>query len=80
MLLHRAYQAIDGRNVLDMNKTVARVSDSSHSCAALRQTPSARIEQPTFSPPDAVGQHFALDVIKCLRQLMLVHFYSSPKG
>ena len=45
---------------------------SEHSCAALRQTPIARIEQSTAPPPEAVGQYFAADLIKCSRQLILV--------
>ena len=57
---------------LDMDKAIARVCDGCHSCAALRQTPIARIEQSTAPPPDAVGQSFAANLIKRSRQLILV--------
>ena len=57
---------------LDMDKAVEQVSDRCHACAALRQTPTARIEQSTSPPPDRVGQSFAADVIKRCRQLILV--------
>ena len=57
---------------LDMDKAVERISSSCHPCAALQQSPSARVEQSTSSPPDTVGQSFAADVIKCSCQLILV--------
>ena len=57
---------------LDMDKAVEQVSNRCHACAALRQTPTARIEQSTSPPPDRVGQSFAADVIKRCRQLILV--------
>ena len=57
---------------LDMDKAVECISSSCHPCAALQQPPSARVEQSTSSPPDTVGQSFAADIIKRLRQLILV--------
>lgn len=57
---------------LDMDKAVDRITNGCHTCAALKQSPSARIEQSTSPPPDAVGQSFAADVIKRSRQLILV--------
>lgn len=57
---------------LDIDNAVQRISSGCHTCAALQQTPSARIEQSTSPPPDSVGQSFAADVIKRSRQLILV--------
>lgn len=57
---------------LDLDKAVSRVSDGCHSCAALRNSPTARIDQSTSPPPDAIGWSFAADVIKRSRQLIFV--------
>ena len=57
---------------LDTDKAIANISDGCHSCAALRQTPTVRVEQSTSSRADSVGRSFAADVIKCSRQLILV--------
>ena len=51
---------------LDMDKAVDRVSAACHPCAALRQTPSARIQQSTSLQPAAIGTSFAND--KLLQQ------------
>ena len=59
-------------NALDLDKAVSRVSDGCHSCAAIRSSPTARIDQSTSSPPDAIGRSFAADVIKRSRQLIFV--------
>ena len=48
---------------LDLDKAVPLVSDGCHSCAAIRSSPTARIDQSTSPPPDAIGQSFAADVI-----------------
>ena len=55
-----------------MDKAIARVCDGFHSCAALRQTPIARIKQSTAPLPEAVGQSYAADLIKRSRQFILV--------
>ena len=57
---------------LDLDKAVSRVSDGCHFCAAIRNSPVARIDQSTSSPPDAIGRSFAADVIKRSRQLIFV--------
>ena len=57
---------------LDTDKAIERVVRSCTSCAALSQTPQARIEQSSCEPPDAVGISFAADVLKRSRQLILV--------
>ena len=57
---------------LDLDKAVSRVSDGYHSCAACRSSPTARIDQSTSPPPDAIGRSFAADVIKRSRQLIFV--------
>ena len=57
---------------LDMDKAIERVVRSCTSCAALSQTPQARIEQSSCEPPDAVGISFAADVLKRSIQLILV--------
>ncbi|KAJ8349524.1 hypothetical protein SKAU_G00246540 [Synaphobranchus kaupii] len=57
---------------LDLDKAVERVSDGCHSCAALRRSPGAKVEQSTPPPPDAVGVSFAADVLKRSRQVILV--------
>jgi hypothetical protein len=57
---------------LDMDKVVNRVSESCHHCAALRKTPTARIEQSSCSPPSTVGVAFAADIAKRSKQLILV--------
>ena len=57
---------------LDIDKAIVNISDGCHSCAALRQTPTVRVKQSTYSPPDSVSQSFAADVIKRSRQLILV--------
>ena len=57
---------------LDLDKAVSRVSDGCHSCAAIRSSPTTRIDQCTSPPPDAIGRSFAADVIKRSRQLIFV--------
>ena len=57
---------------LDLDKAVSRVSDGCHSCAAIRSSPTARIDQSTSPPPDAMGRSFPADVIKRSRQLIFV--------
>ena len=57
---------------LDLDKAVSRVSDGCHSCAAIQRSPTARIDQSTSPPPEAIGQSFAADVIKRSRQLIFV--------
>ena len=57
---------------LDVDKAIDRVTNSCHSCASLRQTPSVRVEQSTSPPPNSIGQSFAADVLKRARQLILV--------
>ena len=56
---------------LDLGKAVSRVSDGFHSCAAIRSSPTALIDQSSSPPPDAIGRSFAADVIKRSRQLIL---------
>jgi len=55
-----------------MDKAIERVVKSCTSCAALSQTPPARIEQSSYEPPNAVGISFAADVLKRSWQLILV--------
>ncbi len=55
-----------------MDKTIDWVSKACHQCSALQQTPTARIEQSSCSPPETVGTLFAADVIKRSKQLILV--------
>ena len=57
---------------LDLDKAVSRVSDGCHSCAAIKSSPSARIDQSTSPPPAAIGRSFAADVMKRSRQLIFV--------
>ena len=57
---------------LDLDKVVSRVSDGCHSCAAIRNSPTAHIDQSTSPPPEAIGQSFAVDVMKRSRQLIFV--------
>ena len=57
---------------LDLDKAASRVSDGCHACAALRSSPTARIDQATSPPPDSIGRSFAADVIKRSRQLIFV--------
>ena len=52
---------------LDMDKAIERVVRSCTSCAALSQTPQARIEQSSCEPPDAVGISFAADVFQAFQ-------------
>ena len=48
---------------LDLDKAVPLVSDGCHSCAVIRSSPTARIDQSTSPPPDVIGQSFTADVI-----------------
>ena len=57
---------------LDLDKAVSRVSEGCYSCAAIRNSPTARIDQSTTPPPEAIGQSFAADVMKHSRQLIFV--------
>ena len=57
---------------LNLDKAVSLVSDGCHSCAAIRSSPTARIDQSTSPPPDAIGRSFAADVIKRSGQLIFV--------
>ena len=57
---------------LDIDKAIDRVFQGCNQCAALCQTPKVREEQTTSLPPEAVGVSFAADIIKQLRQLILV--------
>ena len=55
-----------------MGKAVSRVSDGCYSCAAIRSSPTARTDQSTSPPPDAIGRSFAADIIKRFCQLIFV--------
>ena len=57
---------------LDMDRAIASVSQACHSCASIRNTPAACIEQSTCEPPKALGTAFAADVLRRERQLILV--------
>ena len=57
---------------LNLDKAVSLVSDGWHSCAAIRSSPTAHIDQSTSPPLDAIGRSFATDVIKRSRQLIFV--------
>ena len=57
---------------LDLDKALSRVSDGCHSGAAIGSSPTARIDQSTSPPPDAIGRSFATDVIKRSRQLIFL--------
>ena len=57
---------------LDLDKAVSRVSDRCHSCAAIWSSLTARIDQSTSPPPEAIGQSFAADVMKRSPQLISV--------
>ena len=58
--------------VLGMDKAIDHITSARHTCAALQQSPHARIEQSTSPTPDRVGQAFAADVTKYSQQLILV--------
>ena len=57
---------------LDMDKAIERVTDQCHPCAALRRFPTAKVEQTSSPPPDAIGVSFAADVLKRARQVIFV--------
>lgn len=57
---------------LDLVKSVSDMTDSCHTCAALKRFPDTLIKQSSEDPPEAVGLSFAADVLKRSRQLILV--------
>ena len=57
---------------LSMDQAVERVTSACEKCAAIRDVPSALIEQSTSDPPKTVGVCFAADVIKRERQLIFI--------
>ena len=57
---------------LDLDKAVSRISDGCHSCAAIRSSPTACIDQSTSPPPEAIRQSFAADVMKRSCQLIFI--------
>ena len=57
---------------LDLDKAVSCISDGCHSCAAIRSSPTACIDQSTSPPPEAIRQSFAADVMKSSCQLIFV--------
>ena len=57
---------------LDLDKAISLVSDGCHSCAAIRRSPTAHIDQSTSPAPEGIGRSFAADVIKHSRQLIFV--------
>ena len=57
---------------LDMDRAIASVSQSCHTCASIRNTPATCIEQSTCDPPEALGTAFAADVLRRERQLIFV--------
>ena len=57
---------------LYLDNAVSRLSDGCHSCAAIRSSPTARIDQSSSPPPDAIGRSFTADVIKRSRRLIFV--------
>ena len=57
---------------LDLDKAVSCVSDGCHSCAAIRSSLTAGIEQSTSPPSEAIGQSFAADLMKRSCQLIFV--------
>ena len=66
MVLQRQFFA------LDMNDATFRVTSACYSCASLLSFPPSLVSQSSDDPPEVVGVSFAADVIKRLRQSILV--------
>ena len=57
---------------LNLENAVAINSRSCHQCQSLKAVPTALKKQSSDPPPDYLANHFAADVIKRNRQLILV--------
>ena len=57
---------------LDMDKAIEQITETCHQCASIKKVPHNLIEQSTGDPPEIIGSHFASDVIKRDRRLILV--------
>ena len=57
---------------LDMDSSIARVTESCHTCASLNNIPATIAQQSSEDPPEYIGLLFAADVMKRNRQLVLV--------
>ena len=66
MVLQRQFFA------LDMNDAIFRVTSACHTCTSLLSFPPSLVSQSSDDPPEVVRVSFAADVIKRLRQSILV--------
>ena len=57
---------------LDLDKAINHVTSGCHFCASICQSPTMLIKQSTSTKPNIIGDHFAADVIKRAKQLILV--------
>lgn len=58
--------------VLDMDKAIQQTTLACHQCAALCSQPNCVTEQSTGDPPASVGCSFAANVVRRIRQFILV--------
>ena len=61
-----------GYAALDLDKAVAKTTNSCHTCASLKKLPKHITSFGTSPPADHVGQHLASDVLRRSRQLIFV--------
>ena len=57
---------------LDMDKAIADVTDSCHTCASLMSMPKELVSQSTSDPPPTAGIQFAADIMKRNKQLIFI--------
>ena len=57
---------------LDLDKAIDHVTSGCHFCPSIHQSPTMLIKQSASTKPDTIGVHFAADVIKHAKQLILV--------
>ena len=57
---------------LDIDKHISANTNSCHTCASLKNLPKQVTEFSTTDPPEHIGQHYSMDVLKRARQSILV--------
>jgi hypothetical protein len=57
---------------LDLDKAIQALTDNCHHCNSLKSLPIHLHPQSTSIPPSSIGTHFAADIMKRYRQLILV--------
>ena len=57
---------------IDLTKAIERTYNSCHTCLSLQKFPDSLVKQTSEDPPESIGVSFATDILKRVRQLILL--------